>query len=336
MDKSLLVQQCFQRGEMLTRAQPLYRACLTDLLSWMLAADGVKADQTIEALNLTHNVSAVVYSKQPGIIAGIEEATFLLERHTGIVARPCCPDGSAVRAGEEILSLSGDVSEILPFERTVLNIIGRMSGIATHTYDLVSLARNTHRAGDGPFIAATRKAPWMLLDKKAVYCGGGLTHRLSLADGILIKDNHLAVLKRQTGSASIEEAIRQAVGLALAAPTPADSFEIEVETAAQGIAALSAFEEAVRHMPTPPAMIIMLDNFDPQEATAFIDEIRGCAICQRILFEASGDITEANLSLWANTGADVLSLGALTHSVKAFNVSMGLDQEHRPDNVCPD
>jgi nicotinate-nucleotide pyrophosphorylase (carboxylating) len=121
----------------------------------------------------------------------------------------------------------------------------------------------------------------------------------------------------------------------LTSPTPVDSFEIEVETPAEGIAALSAFEEAVERAPNSPAMVIMLDNFAPQEATAFIDEVHECALCERILFEVSGDITEATLPIWAKTGADVLSLGALTHSVKAFNVSMTLNHGHRPGNGRP-
>jgi nicotinate-nucleotide pyrophosphorylase (carboxylating) len=193
-----------------------------------------------------------------------------------------------------------------------------MSGIATRTCDLIGLARQ-----GSALIAGTRKTPWMLLDKKAIYGGGGLTHRLNLNDGVLIKDNHLKSLQHQLSQASLSDAITQAIRRTVASSP--DSFEIEVEGADQGWVALAAFEATINGNPRHPTMIVMLDNFDPPSAAAFINEARRKPITERVLFEASGDITDQSISDWAQTGVDVVSLGALTHSVKNFNVSMALE-----------
>jgi nicotinate-nucleotide pyrophosphorylase (carboxylating) len=316
-DRLALVQVCFQRGECLRASEALYRESLDGLLHWLLAADQVSADQTTHALDLNYPTTAIVLGKQDGIVAGLEEVMWLLEQHTHIKAQPLVHDGDAIRAGTPILDLRAEAGELLAFERTILNVIGRMSGIATQTQRLVALAR----VGTAQ-VAGTRKAPWMLLDKKAIYCGGGLTHRLSLGDGILIKDNHLAILSQQLGGVSIVHAVQEAVRRAVVAPQ--DAFEIEVETIEQGIAALSTFAVEIKNQLKSPTMVVMLDNFTPENATLFIDQVRTMPIYDRVLFEASGDVTEETVGRWSQTGVDVVSLGALTHSVKNLNVSMAL------------
>lgn len=318
-DRMALIRQSFQRGDLLTVSQSPYRDCLSSLLQWLLASDGVEGDQTVGTLTLDGKASGVVQAKQPGVAAGIEEAVFLIRQHTALSVEAQCPDGHRVEKGETLLSLTGSVREVISFERLVLNIVGRMSGIATQTRELIAL---TELAPVRPLIAVTRKAPWTLLDKKAAYCGGGLTHRLSLSDGILIKDNHLAALKRQSGFKTVEEAIQLAVNKVLA--TAVDTFEIEVESPAQAEAALTAFERGIGSASHQPTMVVMLDNFEPQGVSALIQNVQSRAIYQRVLFEASGDITAATLPAWIPSGVDVVSLGALTHSVKALNVSMAV------------
>jgi nicotinate-nucleotide pyrophosphorylase (carboxylating) len=320
MNRRQLVEKCFQRGDQLTLASAGYRSSVDSLLRWLMASDQVEGDVTTQALQLREHVTASVVARQAGTLAGADEARFLLSQWPEITVEPHADDGSPIEVGQVILSLSAEVSRVLGLERTILNLLGRMSGIATQTRRLVTGAGN---GPDGPYIAATRKTPWMLLDKRAVYLGGGLTHRLSLGDSILVKDNHLAAFRRQTSSASVEAALPQVVHmLAEASRPPRDFFEVEVENASQARAVLSAFEATVRHQTPPPTLVIMLDNFGAGAATAFIREIRGESIYANVLFEASGDITEETLPTWSNSGVDVLSLGALTHSVKNFNLSM--------------
>jgi nicotinate-nucleotide pyrophosphorylase (carboxylating) len=145
---------------------------------------------------------------------------------------------------------------------------------------------------------------------------------LNLADAILIKDNHLIAFQRQQGLEDPEQIIREVVLRALAAPGAC--FELEVEGRRQAMAALSTFEQerAKNASATQPAMILMLDNFKPPDAGALVEQIRAMAVYERVLLEASGDITEATLPQWAATGVDVVSLGALTHSTRSFNLSL--------------
>jgi nicotinate-nucleotide pyrophosphorylase (carboxylating) len=318
MDRIQSVLQYFQRGESLTTSAPLYRESLVRLFEWLIAADRAADDQTTRTLDLHSTTPAVILSRQAGIVAGLEEVRFLLTQYTHSQVQFYVEDGASIEKDTPILSIIANMGELLPLERTILNVIGRMSGIATRTCDLIGLARQ-----GSALIAGTRKTPWMLLDKKAIYGGGGLTHRLNLNDGVLIKDNHLKSLQHQLSQASLNDAITQAIRRTVASSP--DSFEIEVEGADQGWVALAAFESTINGNPRHPTMIVMLDNFDPPSAAAFINEARQKPIAERVLFEASGDITDQSISDWAQTGVDVVSLGALTHSVKNFNVSMALE-----------
>lgn len=322
MTRQALIEKCFQRGSQLTLANDAYRESIATFLNWLIVNDHIDADVTTAALKLSHRTTAEVRAKQGGVVAGLEEALFLLKQYPAISVEACAEDGSTVSNGATILALSLDIRQLLGLERTLLNVIGRMSGIATQTRRLVGLAG---QQSGGPQVAGTRKTPWMMLDKKAVWLGGGLTHRLSLGDAILVKDNHLAAFSRQTGNAQVEDAIPQAINLLIqASQPPRDFFEIEVETAGQGVAALTAFEAAWHGSIVQPTMIVMLDNFSPALATQFVRDARKTAVYEHVLFEASGDITEETIPAWSKTGVDVLSVGALSHSVKTLNVSMAL------------
>jgi nicotinate-nucleotide pyrophosphorylase (carboxylating) len=321
VNRKAMIEHCFQRGHLLTLAHDDYRTCVDDHLSWLINNDHTETDLTSDALGLHSQTLATVRAKQVGTLAGIEEILHLLSQRPAIDVRNSGRDGDALVAGDVVLELSLDAAELLRLERTILNVIGRMSGIATQTQQLVQLATESGQT----LVAGTRKTPWMLLDKKAVYCGGGLTHRLSLGDMVLVKDNHLAAFQKESGSTSPEQTVSMVVNkLNELSKPPLDYFEVEVESVSQARAALSAFGNALKHHSTPPTMIIMLDNFRPKQAKAFIEEVLQGNIYEHVLFEASGDITEATIPMWAKTGIDVVSLGALTHSVKNFNVSMAL------------
>ena len=202
-------------------------------------------------------------------------------------------DGQKVSAGERICSIKGAMASILKAERTALNLIQRMSGIATVTGRYVSAA-----ASDRVRILDTRKTvPGLrMLDKYAVPMGGGCNHRFGLFDGILIKDNHIAV----AGS------IKKAVGAARKNAPHGIKVEVEVEDL-----------EGVKTAIEAGADIILLDNMPPEQMKEAADFVSG-----RVLLEASGGITLDNIKEVAATGVDMISIGALTHSVKAVDLSL--------------
>jgi nicotinate-nucleotide pyrophosphorylase (carboxylating) len=199
----------------------------------------------------------------------------------------------------------------------MLNILGRMSGIATETDLIISSIKDIPGA---PFVASLRKTPLMFLDKKAVAVGGGLTHRLNLSDSILIKDNHLAMLQEELGLTASEKAAETAVRLCMSSAR--NYFEIEVDSFSQANAVLHTFVKESEKQKQQKTMTILLDNFKPTEAKKFVDFIKQLPVYNAVLIEASGEINKKNLSSWNETGVDIVSLGALTHSSKVFNFSM--------------
>ncbi len=299
MNRKNLVLQYFQKKQLLTVTNASYAKHITDLFLWMIQADDVENDMT-KSFPVKTTGTAEIISKQSGIIAGIEEITYLLKHHTKLSCTPHVEDGAQVSKGQIILTLTGNSRELLGFERTLLNILGRMSGIATFTHNL-----------HNPSLAATRKTPWMLLDKKAVAIGGGLTHRLSLSDFALIKDTHLALLKKET----LEDVVKKMVAMDL-------FFEIEVQTIDEAFVVTKTFEETRTQLQPLLVMAIMLDNVVPKTAATFVKKIQKNPVYPYIIIEASGEITKKNLPVWEKTGVDVLSMGSLTHSAPTFNFSM--------------
>jgi nicotinate-nucleotide pyrophosphorylase (carboxylating) len=199
-----------------------------------------------------------------------------------------------------VLEMVGDARTMLSIERTLLNLLTRMSGIATATSRLIEKVR---RAGYKTRIACTRKvAPGLsYFDKRAVMLGGGDTHRLHLDDLIIIKDNHLAVVG-DVGEAI--KRVRQAVSFS-------KKIEIEVSTEKEAL-------EAVR----AGADIVMLDNFSPHQIKETIMLLEKERLRDKILVEASGGINEGNVLEFAATGVDILSLGEITDSVKTLDMSL--------------
>lgn len=240
---------------------------------------------------------AVIRAEQEGIIAGIEEAGALFD-HFGVVAEPGKQDGDTVIPHDIVLSLAGNAKGILLVERTALNIIGRMSGIATQTRKLAEMVSGVNSRCR---IAATRKTSpgFRALDKKAVQLGGGDPHRMSLSDGILIKDNHLMLVP-------LAEAIRSAK-----AGSAYRKIEAEVETVKD---ALTAAKEG--------ADIILLDNMTPRRIRETLAALKRAGLRDLVTIELSGGIDEKTLPEYATLDVDVISMGALTHSVKNFSVTL--------------
>jgi len=244
------------------------------------------------------DVKAEVIAKEDGVAAGIEEAVFLAE-YLGLTVKAKAADGEKIKNKQVLLQILGDAQTILSVERTMLNLLSRMSGIATKTR---TLAEKLENANVKAKIAATRKsAPGLLyFDKKAVVIGSGDPHRLHLEDMVLIKDNHLAIV------GSVEEAVKRAKAHA------SFSKKIEVE--------VTDIEDALKAA-NAGADIVMLDNFSPKQAKAAGEALRKAGF-SKVLLEVSGGITGENLLDYAQANVDVISMGELTHSVKALDISL--------------
>jgi nicotinate-nucleotide pyrophosphorylase (carboxylating) len=248
----------------------------------------------------THAEAEIVV-KEAAVIAGIEEALTLLESF-GFQVKALVSDGSRVEEKATVLKIVGDARTILSIERTLLNLLTRMSGIATATRRLIEKVR---RAGYETRIACTRKtAPGLLyFDKKAVMLGGGDTHRLHLDDLIIVKDNHLKVVGD----------VGAAVKRVIEAVSFSKKIEIEVSSDNEALEAAKAGVD-----------IVMLDNFSPQQITSTIVLLDSEGLRSKVLIEASGGINEQNILEFAATGVDILSLGEITESVKAVDMSLEL------------
>jgi nicotinate-nucleotide pyrophosphorylase (carboxylating) len=272
---------------------------LTDLdhLLAFIREDAPSGDITSEAVIGDARCRAVIVTRAGGVIAGLEETTLLFQHFGVMVERSVC-DGETVIGGTVVMDLDGQARSILLVERTALNIIGRMSGIATRTRIMATLLERT---GCSCRISATRKtAPGLrALDKKAVVLGGGEPHRANLSEGILIKDNHLALVP-----------LEQAVCSAKQVPLPL-KIEVEVAGPAEAVAAAEA-----------GADILLLDNMTPGMVKSTLTLLEEKGLRDALLIEVSGGITEENLVSYALPGVDLISSGALTHSVRNFDVSL--------------
>jgi nicotinate-nucleotide pyrophosphorylase (carboxylating) len=276
------------------------RNVLEEKLKQILAEDVGQGDVTTAAIVPSElTVEAAVIAKEAGIAAGIEEIVVLAES-LGLSVKPEVADGEEVRKGRVIMKISGNAQTILSAERTMLNLISRMSGIATTTRRLTEKLR---KANSPAKIAATRKtAPGLLyFDKKAVLIGGGDPHRLRLDDMVLVKDNHIAI------AGSVENAVKKAKQTAL--------FSKKIEAEVTSVtAALKAAEAG--------ADIVMLDNFSPRQIREAVETLKKAGFFGKVLLEVSGGIKEENLLEYASTQVNIISIGALTHSVKALDISL--------------
>ncbi len=269
-----------------------------EYLQNLLKEDAPFGDITSESVLPDITIHATISAEQPAVIAGLAEAAALF-RCNGVAAELPVQDGSRVQAGDVVLALQGPAKMILTIERTALNIIGRMSGIATATSWYGERVRTVNQSCR---IAATRKTcpGFRLLDKKAVMTGGGDPHRWSLSDGILIKDNHLSLVSLPD---AIERARRRSAY---------NTVEIEVTRAEDAVLAARA-----------GADIVMLDNMTPEDVRETIRRLQEKVLRDRVRIEVSGGIDPDSVISYAREGVDIISIGALTHSVR--NVSVHLD-----------
>jgi nicotinate-nucleotide pyrophosphorylase (carboxylating) len=241
---------------------------------------------------------AVVVARKPGVAAGLPLVAAAFRRLApDIEIEPHGRDGMAIAAGAKLMTIAGDARAILAAERSALNFLGHMSGIATATAAFVQRIAHTKAR-----IICTRKTTPGLraLEKYAVRCGGGFNHRFGLDDAILIKDNHIAVAG----------GIRAVLGRAKASVGHLVKIEIEVDS----------LEQLKKVLDTGLADVVLIDNFDLDAMRKAVALVAG-----RLVIEASGGITLDSAAAIAETGVDYLSSGALTHSVQ--NLDIGLDIE---------
>ena len=269
-------------------------------LTQMLNQDIGFEDITTRALiDADLQIKARIISKQEGVIAGAELLSSLLEEF-GISTGNIKEDGTHVKLDETILDMEGEARTILTMERTILNLLMRMSGIATATSQMVQKARERN---PDIRVAATRKTTpgLQFWEKEAVRVGGGDTHRYRLDDAVLIKDNHLALV------GDVELAIRRARQYA----SFTKKIEVEVENLQD---AISAAEEG--------ADIIMLDNMSVDQIERVLEVLIEKGLRDKVLIEISGGIDPNNIAEYAGTGADIISSGYLTHSAGVLDLSL--------------
>jgi nicotinate-nucleotide pyrophosphorylase (carboxylating) len=276
------------------------RKILEEKLKNLLAEDVGMGDVTSAAvIPLGLQTQAEVIAKERGIAAGIEEATILAES-LGLEVKTKVADGDEIKHGQRIMKVVGDARTLLSAERTMLNLLSRMSGIASETKRLTEILK---KANSKARIAATRKtAPGLLyFDKKAVIIGGGDPHRLHLDDMILLKDNHITIVGD----------VKTAVEKAKQTASFTKKIEIEVSRVAD-----------VLQVARAGADIVMLDNFSPEQIRKAIGLLKKAGLFGKTLLEASGGITAENLAEYASTQVNIISVGALTHSAKALDISL--------------
>ena len=282
-----------------------YENLITKLLDLGIEEDINTGDITTESIiPESMNAVATMTAKQEGVISGLEIVKMVYDRfQDDVVFTPYFKDGDFVKKGDVILKIEATYPTLLRGERLSLNIFQRMSGIATETARYVKELKGT----DTQLLDTRKTAPGLrVLDKLAVKHGGGTNHRMGLYDMAMIKDNHI---KMAGGIAKAVEQVRSKI---------ADGIKIEVET--------TNLEE-VRQANEAGADIIMLDNMSNEMMTEAVATIKAAG--KGIKTEASGNMSIPRLLEVAATGVDFISVGALTHTVKAMDISMNIQVENK-------
>ncbi len=245
-----------------------------------------------------YKIRSYVRSKDEGILAG-EKFIVPFLKYLGFEVKSSVYDGRDIKKGDNLIIFEGDADKSLSVERLILNILGKLSGIATATYTMVRLAKEVNPTVR---IAGTRKTtPGLrVFEKYAIEVGGGDPHRFNLSDAVLIKDNHLTII------GSIEKAVKMARQVA----SFTKKVEIEVSSYDDAIKAYKAGVDA-----------ILLDNMSVNEISEVVSELKG-----KVILEASGRINPENVKSYAKTGVDIISSGYITHSSRSLDFSMDVER----------
>ena len=284
---------------------------ITAILENALLEDRATLDATTYAcIDVNQRASATIIAKQDCVLSGLGSIRRILDvfavmdgtvtSHPEVTSHTEIFDGVRVRKGQPIAVIVHNARVVLSCERVILNILQRMSGIATLTRKYVDAVEGT----DAVILDTRKTAPGLrMLDKYAVTCGGGHNHRLDLSDGVLIKNNHIALAGGVVPA--LERALRNRRG--------SETVEIEVRS-------LEELDLVLQH----GAEAVLLDNMTPEQIRRAVERVKQSA--RTVPLEASGGITLENVSAYAETGVDFISVGALTHSASAVDLSMRIAQ----------
>ncbi len=273
---------------------------IIESLKAFLREDVRSGDITTNAMTpMNTQGEATVFAKCKAVLAGLEEVIAIAE-FSGLTYEVFAYEGNWVSPGDQIIKFTGSAKTLLTVERLCLNIIQRMSGIATKTYNMVKAAR---KGNPSVIVAATRKTTpgFRYFEKRAVQVGGGDPHRYALDDMVMIKNNHITVVG---GIDAAVKAAKEAVSFS-------KKITCEVRSLSECIEAIKA-----------GADIVMLDNFNPEDVAMVHKELRKHSLRDKILLETSGGIDESNVMAYAEGGIDIVSSGALTHSYDSADFNM--------------
>jgi len=317
MSRKDRIRKVFDATGELTPDSKTYRHFALSFLNRLISSDVGKGDVSVLPKNIYRvPAEAFIIAKSPAIVAGLAEATMFLNEFY-LTGETKFQNGDVIAPGETLLKIQGNVKDILAVERTILNVLQRLSGIATATKEYTKRV-----AGTDCFIVATRKTLWGMLDKSAVQHGSGFSHRLGLYDAAMLKENHLTALRNSGQPNAIRDSIQKIVRR-----YPHLRF-IEIEVRSE-----NEFREIAnifKSIETPVPKVIMFDHFQPAAIVPIIDELDRQNLRDEIFLEASGNVTLETISDYAKSGVDVISVGALTHSVKSADFSLLFSTDINP------
>ncbi len=319
-DRTQLTEKLFNQKDLLTVNNLIYKQWVFRYTFLELEKD-LNEHGDITSDCLIHNsqkVPARIYANQDGIMAGGEEINYFVSesdpafkpRLNQIHLTQRLEDGREFKKDDMLMELEGDIKDILKAERSILNLLQHMCGIATESKKIIDKAK---KIKSNICVAPTRKTTWGLIDKKAVTIAGGATHRLNLADSILIKDNHLAYYKYD---------LKKLFTSFKPPKHPYKFFEIEIEDIKSALEAVKLITQYQNKKIIPKEVVMMLDNMNPKEIEKTLNALRQESLYDICLYEASGGINEQNIEDYAKTGVDILSIGALTQKIQSIDLSL--------------
>ena len=289
----------------LSLSNPTYKKAVQLYVWGTYKQDLFKSDSTTKYFlsRKKREIKAEITSNEIGVLAGVEEARWLLDR-IGIKIIKCLKDGSVIKSGDVIMKISGSAHNILSVERTLLNLLQRMSGVATSANNLASkLPKEIN-------LLSTRKTLWGQLDKKATALGGAFTHRLNLNDAILIKDNHLL----------LEPDWQKRFKILLKKNPKVRFIEIEVESREEAEDFLTFYKEIKSKLLKNQNIVVMLDNFKPISIKKIALKLKKAGL----IVEVSGGINIDNVKSYAISGVSVISSGAITMNANSLDISLSI------------
>ena len=300
------------RGHLLWTAEEGASRLLTSSMDrWVTAIVG---DDGIDGpvMGFGDKVTAHIIAREDGTIAGAAAVDYMLQIWAPSVSSSWkAGDGRRISKGDVIAEVSGDSESILRMERSILNLLGQLSGIATNAAHWATIAPRQ--------VAATRKTVWGMLDKWAVHLGGGLTHRLNKDDATMIKENDLAV-SGQSGMQAIM-ALLSSIDI-----SECGAFmELEVTNEKDAIVAATTWKQR-QETEALPQLVLMLDNFGPERSKGMGVELTEMGLRDVVVLEASGNIVFDDLEEWRECGVDVLSTSAINRGTVPLDVSMLIEQ----------